>query len=114
MMRGKLARTMVGTMTGVMLVSVAGVLSSCGGGGSEPSGDQAAAAEAYVRVYSASNPDCVLSAHKKVDDATATALLQAYEAYEVSDYAKEEEAYVAIDDSVEQELTVALNKCALG
>jgi len=101
-------------LVGAVLVSFAGVLVSCGGGDSSPSGDQVAAAEAYVRVYSASNPDCVISAHKKVDDATATALLQAYEAYEVSNYAKEEEAYAAIDDSVEQELTIALNKCALG
>jgi len=98
---------------GVAVLAFSAGATACGGG-SEPSGDQAAAAEAYIRIYSPSNPDCVTKEHKKVDNETATLLLQAYEAYEAYDYAKEDEAYAAIDDSVEQKLTGALNKCALG
>jgi hypothetical protein len=89
-------------------------LSACGGGNSEPSGDQAAAADLYIKLYTPSNPDCVIEEHKKLDNENATLFLQAYQAYEVYDYAAEDAAYDAIDDAVEQELTVALNKCAMG
>ena len=91
-------------MFGAVVLALSAGATSCGGS-SEPSGDQAAAAEVYIRIYSPSNPDCVTKEHKKVDNETATLLLQAYEAYE---------AYAAIDDAVEQKLTAALNKCALG
>lgn len=105
----------VGGIVGVVvsLVAVAGV-SACGGGDSEPSGDQVAAAETYIRIYSPSNPECVLKEHKKVDDEMATLLLQAYEAYETYDYDAEDAAYTAIGDEAMVELTKALNKCALG
>ncbi len=98
---------------GAALALLAGV-SACGGGDSEPSGDQVAAAEAYIRLYSPSNPDCVLKEHKKVDDEMASLLLQAYEAYETYDYDAEDAAYTAIGDDDMRELTGALNKCALG
>lgn len=86
---------------------------SCGGS-SEPTGDQAAAAELYIKVYSPSNLDCVRSEHKKVDDETATYLLEAYQAYEAYEYDKEDAAYAAIGEETLTELTAALNKCALG
>jgi len=88
-------------------------LVSCGGGG-ESSGDQAAAAEQYIKIYSPSNPDCVRSEHKKVDDEMATHLLEAYQAYEAYDYEKEDAAYAAIGEEKMTELTAALNKCAMG
>jgi hypothetical protein len=99
--------------TGAALALLAGV-SACGGGDSEPSGDQVAAAEAYIRIYSPSNPDCVLKEHKKLSNENATLFLQAYEAYETYDYDAEDAAYEAISDDDEVELTKALNKCALG
>ena len=89
-------------------------VSACGGGDSEPSGDQVAAAEAYIRIYSPSNPECVLKEHKKVDDEMATLLLQAYEAYETYDYDAEDAAYTAIGEESMKDITGALNKCALG
>jgi hypothetical protein len=88
-------------------------LVSCGGG-DEPAGDQAAAAELYIKIYSPSNPDCVRSEHDKVDNETATHLLEAYQAYEAYDYEKEDAAYAAIGEETMTELTVALNKCAMG
>ena len=84
------------------------------GGDSEPSGDQVAAAEAYIRVYSPSNPDCVLKEHKKVDNDMASLLRQAYEAYEAYDYDAEDAAYTAIGEDEMMELTKALNKCSMG
>ncbi len=86
---------------------------SCGGG-SEPAGDQAAAAELYIKLYSPSNLDCVRSEHKKVDNETATHLLEAYQAYEAYEYDKEDAAYAAIGEETVTELTAALNKCGLG
>ncbi len=88
--------------------------SACGGGDSEPSGDQVAAGEAYIRIYSPSNSDCVLKEHKKVDDEMASLLLQAYEAYETYDYDAEDAAYTAIGEDAMRDLTGALNRCALG
>lgn len=99
---------------GSMLVLSGALLMNSCGGDSEPAGDQAAAAELYIKLYSPSNPDCVRSEHDKVDNATATRLLEAYTAYEAYDYAKEDAAYAAIDDEVETKLTAALNKCAMG
>ena len=88
-------------------------LVSCGGS-NESAGDQAAAAELYIELYSPSDPDCVRSEHKKVDNETATKLLEAYKAYEAYDYDKEDAAYAAIGEETMAELTVALNKCAVG
>ena len=73
-----------------------------------------AAAETYIRIYSPSNPECVLKEHKKVDNDMASLLLQAYEAYETYDYDAEDAAYTAIGEDDMMELTKALNKCALG
>lgn len=88
-------------------------LVSCGGS-DESAGDQDAAAELYIEIYSPSDPDCVRSEHKKVDNDTASNLLEAYKAYEANDYEKEDAAYAAIGEETMTELTVALNKCAMG
>ena len=100
-------------VTLVLVPTAAFAFASCGGD-SEPAGDQAAAAELYIKLYSPSNLDCVRSEHKKVDNETATRLLEAYQAYEAYEYDKEEAAYAAIGEEVVTELTAALNKCALG
>ena len=101
-------------ITGLTLaIATSFVLVSCGGG-DEPAGDQAAAAELYIELYSPSNPDCVRSEHKKVDNEMATNLLEAYRAYEAYDYEKEDAAYAAIGEEKMTKLTVALNKCAMG
>ena len=82
--------TVLRRITGLTLATATTfVLVSCGGG-DEPAGDQAAAAELYIELYSPSNPDCVRSEHKKVDNETATNLLEAYRAYEAFDYEKED------------------------
>ena len=104
------SRHIVGTAAAVVLLAG---LSACGGG-SEPSGDQAAAADLYIKLYSPSDPDCVIKEHKKLDNENATAFLKAYQAYEVYDYDAEQAAYAEIDESVKQDLTIALNKCGLG
>ena len=106
--------TLLRRITGLTLAATTTfALVSCGGS-DEPAGDQAAAAELYIKLYSPSNPDCVRSEHKKVDNETATNLLEAYQAYEVYDYEKEDAAYAAISEETMTELTVALNKCAMG
>ena len=97
----------------VLLPIAAFAFASCGGS-SEPAGDQAAAAELYIKLYSPSNLECVLSEHKKVDNETASHLLEAYQAYEAYEYDKEDAAYAAIGEETVTELTAALNKCALG
>jgi hypothetical protein len=97
----------------VLLPTAAFVFASCGGS-SEPAGDQAVAAELYIKLYSPSNLDCVRSEHNKVDNETATHLLEAYQAYEAYEYDKEDAAYAAIGEETLIELTAALNKCALG
>ena len=96
-----------------LLPTAAFAFASCGGS-SEPAGDQAAAAELYIKLYSPTNLDCVRSEHKKVDNETATYLLEAYQAYEAYEYDKEDAAYAAIGEETVTELTAALNKCALG
>ena len=96
-----------------LLPTAAFAFASCGGS-SEPAGDQAAAAELYIKLYSPSNLDCVRSEHKKVDNETATHLLEAYQAYEAYEYDKEDAAYAAIGEETVTELTAALNKCGLG
>ena len=95
------------------MLSGAGFLTACGGS-SEPSGDQVAAAERYIEIFSPSKPDCVLKEHKKVDDEVATLLLQSYDAYAANDFEAEDAALAQIDDETEMKLTAALNKCALG
>lgn len=106
--------TVLRRITGLTLATATTfVLVSCGGG-DEPAGDQAAAAELYIELYSPSNPDCVRSEHEKVDNETATNLLEAYKAYEAYDYEKEDAAYAAIGEETMTKLTVALNKCAMG
>ena len=106
--------TLLRRITGLTLATATTfVLVSCGGG-DEPAGDQAAAAELYIELYSPSNPDCVRSEHGKVDNEMATNLLEAYQAYEAFDYEKEDAAYAAIDEEKMTKLTVALNKCAMG
>ena len=106
--------TVLRRITGLTLATATTfVLVSCGGG-DEPAGDQAAAAELYIELYSPSNPDCVRSEHEKVDNEMATNLLEAYQAYEAFDYEKEDAAYAAIGEEKMTKLTVALNKCAMG
>jgi len=61
-----------------------------------PAGDQAAAAELYIEISSASNPDCVRSEHGKVDNE------------------KEDVAYAAIGEEKMTESTAALDKCSMG
>ena len=106
--------TVLRRITGLTLATATTfVLVSCGGG-DKPAGDQAAAAELYIELYSPSNPDCVRSEHEKVDNEMATNLLEAYQAYEAFDYEKEDAAYAAIGEEKMTKLTVALNKCAMG
>jgi hypothetical protein len=100
-------------VTLALVPAAAFAFASCGGS-SEPAGDQAAAAELYIKLYSPTNLDCVRSEHKKVDNETATYLLEAYQAYEAYEYDKEDAAYAAIGEETVTELTAALNKCALG
>ena len=100
-------------LTFALIPAAAFAFASCGGS-SEPAGDQAAAAELYIKLYSPTNLDCVRSEHKKVDNETATYLLEAYQAYEAYEYDKEDAAYAAIGEETVTELTAALNKCALG
>ncbi len=96
-----------------LATTTAFTLVSCGGS-DEPAGDQVAAAELYIKLYSPSDPDCVRSEHKKVDNETATNLLEAYKAYEAYDYEKEDAAYAAIGEEAMTKLTMALNKCSMG
>jgi hypothetical protein len=107
--------TVLRRITGLTLATATTfVLVSCGGG-DEPAGDQAAAAELYIELYSPSNPDCVRSEHEKVDNEMATNLLEAYQAYEATGLIDEmTAAYAAIGEEKMTKLTMALNKCAMG
>ena len=101
-------------LTGLSLaVTASFVIASCDES-DEPAGDQAAAPDRYSEISSASNPDCVRSEHRKVDNETATHLLEAYQAHEAYDYEKKDVAYAAIGKEKMTELTAALDKCAMG